>query len=317
MKKGLLLAGILLPFFFVQPSAAAYPDKPVQVIVPWGAGGRTDVMARVFATHAQKHLGQPMVVINKPGGASVIGGDFVAKSKPDGYTLLAITPGTNIFPPIFSKPPYGPYDFDPIGQMAISTMMIALNPSKPWKNIGELIDGARKRPGEITYTCVALKAPQLGFLRFADKAGLQFKFVPAEDDAKAIWGALGGHVDLVMNSSIASIAAQFKAKKLIPLVIFNDKRDPALPDIPTAAELGYDVVAAPYTGIAGPKGMEKPVLDKLRDVFKKVIADPEFLKGMEGLGESIDPVIGEDFFKVWKNDYQGNLAIAQKMGLLK
>jgi tripartite-type tricarboxylate transporter receptor subunit TctC len=317
MQKGFLLVGIFISLFVVQSVSAAYPEKPIQLVVPWGAGGRTDVIARVFAANAQKFLGQPMVVINKPGGASVIGGEFVAKAKPDGYALLAITPGTNIFPPIFSKPPYGPYDFDPIGQMAISTMMIALNPSKPWKNIKELIEGAKKRPGEITYTCVALKAPQLGFLRFADKAGLQFKFVPAEDDAKAIWGALGGHVDLVMNSSIASIAAQFKAKKLAPLMIFNDKRDPALPDTPTAQELGYDVVAAPYTGIAGPKGMEKAVLDKLRDVFKKVIVDPEFLKGMEGLGESIDPVIGEDFLKVWKNDYEGNLAIAQKMGLLK
>jgi tripartite-type tricarboxylate transporter receptor subunit TctC len=317
MKKGFLLVGIFFSLFIVQSVSAAYPDKPVQLIVPWGAGGRTDVIARVFAANAQKYLGQAMVVINKSGGASVIGGDFVAKSKPDGYTLLAVTPGTNIFPPIFSKPPYGPYDFDPVGQIAISTMMIALNPSKPWKNIQELIAGARKKPGEITYTCVALKAPQLGFLRWADKAGLQFKFVPAEDDAKAIWGALGGHVDLVMNSSIASIAAQFKAKKLNPLIIFNDKRDPALPDVPTALELGYDVVAAPYTGIAGPKDMDKAVLDKLRDVFKKVIADPDFLKGMEGVGESIDPVIGEDFLKVWKNDYEGNLEIAKKMGLLK
>ncbi len=318
MKRGIFwIMTVLFVFMATSASLAAYPDKPVQLIVPWGAGGRTDVIARLYATHAQKFLGQPMVVINKPGGASVIGGDFVAKAKPDGYTLLAITPGTNIFPPIFSKPPYGPYDFDPVGQVAISTMMIALNPSKPWKSINELIEGAKKKPGEITYTCVALKAPQLGFLRWADKAGLQFKFVPAEDDAKAIWAALGGHVDLVMNSSIASIASQFKAKKLNPLMVFNEKRDPALPEIPTAVELGYDVVAAPYTGVAGPKGMDKAVLEKLREVFKKVIADPEFLKGMEGIGESIDPVAGDDFLKVWKNDYEGNTAIAQKMGLLK
>lgn len=318
MKRAFLGILIVLALLLAASAAlAAYPDKAVQLIVPWGAGGRTDVIARLYATHVQKFLGQPMVVINKPGGASVIGGDFVAKAKPDGYTLLAITPGTNIFPPIFSKPPYGPYDFDPIGQVAISTMMIALNPFKPWKNIKELIEGAKKKPGEITYTCVALKAPQLGFMRWADKAGLQFKFVPAEDDAKAIWGALGGHVDLVMNSSIASIASQFKAKKLMPLMVFNEKRDPALPDTPTAVELGYDVVAAPYTGIAGPKGMDKAVLEKLREVFKKVIADPEFLKGLEGLGESLDPAVGEDFLKVWKNDYEGNLAIAQKMGLLK
>ena len=318
MKKYfLLLLGILMSVMMAHPAPAAYPEKTIQLVVPWGAGGRTDVIARLFAAHAPKYLGQAMVVINKPGGASVIGGEYVAKAKPDGYTLLAITPGTNIFPPIFSNPPYGPYDFDPVGQLAISTMMIATSPSKAWKNIQELIDGAKKRSGEITYTCVALKAPQLGFLRFADKAGLQFKFVPAEDDAKAIWAALGGHVDLVMNSSIASIAAQFKAKKLIPLVVFNEKRDPALPDTPTARELGFDVVSSPYTGIAGPKGMDKGVLAKLREFFNKVVADPEFLKGMEGVGEGIDPVAGEEFAKIWKMDYESNIEISKKMGLLK
>ena len=108
-------------------------------------------------------------------------------------------------------------------------------------------------------------------------------------------------MDLVMNSSIASIASQFKAKKLNPLMVFNEKRDPALPEIPTAVELGYDVVAAPYTGIAGPKGMDKAILEKLREVFKKVIADPEFLKGIEGVGEGLDPAVGDEFLKVWKN----------------
>lgn len=318
MKKWIFWgAAIFTSLSLIGPAFSAYPTKPVQLIVPWGAGGRTDVIARMFATTAPKYLGQPMVVINKPGGASVIGGDLAAKAKPDGYTLLAITPGTNVFPPIFSKPPYGPYDFDPVGQIAISTMMIAVNTSKPWKNINELIEAAKKKPGEVTYTCVAMKAPQLGFLRWADKAGLQFKFVPAEDDAKAIWAALGGHVDIVMNSSIASIISQFKAKKLIPLIIFNEKRDPLLPDTPTAKELGYDVVASPYTGIATPKGMDKAVLEKLREVFKKVIADPEFIKGMEGIGESIDPVLGDEFYQVWKNDYEGNLAISKKMGFVK
>jgi tripartite-type tricarboxylate transporter receptor subunit TctC len=310
-----LCAALVLSF--ASSARAAYPEKPVQLIVPWGAGGRTDVIARLFATAASKHLGQSMVVVNKTGGASVIGGDYVAKARPDGYTLLAITPGTNVFPPLFSKPPYGPYDFDPVGQLAVSTMMIAVNPSKGWKTIQDVMEAARKRPGEVSYSCVALKAPQFGFLRWADKAGLQFKHVPSEDDAKAIWAGLGGHVDLVMNSSIASIASQFKAGKLAPVLIFNSKRDPLLPGTPTARELGFDVVAAPYTGIAGPKGLPGAVMEKLRETFRKVVADPEFLKGMEGLGESVDVAIGEEFLGIWKHDYEENLAIAKKMGVLK
>jgi tripartite-type tricarboxylate transporter receptor subunit TctC len=184
---------------FAGPAAAAgssYPDKPIQLIVPWGAGGRTDINARMFASIAPKYLGQPMVVVNKEGGASMIGGNFVAKSKADGYTLIAITPGTNILPPLFKKAPYGPYDFDAIGQIGSSTMVIASNPTKAWGNVKELIDYAKANPKKVSYACVALNAPQLGFLLWADRAGLQFKHVPVGNDGQAVEAALGGHVDL-------------------------------------------------------------------------------------------------------------------------
>jgi len=294
-----------------------YPSKAVQLIVPWPPGGRTDINARLFANTAPKYLGQPMVVVNKAGGGSVIGGAYVAKAAPDGYTLLAITPGTNIFPPIFKQSPYGPYDFDPIGQISSSTMVIASHPQKSWKNVQELMKYAKDHPGEVTYACVALKAPQLGFLRWADKAGLKFKHVPAENDAQAVEAALGAHVDLVMTSSISTIISQVKGNKLIPLMVFSEKRDVLLPNTPTARELGIDIVASPFTGIAGPKGMDKAVLNKLRQVFKQVVNDKEFINLMEKAGESLDPKIGEEFLAVWKNDFEGYSEIAKKMGFIK
>jgi tripartite-type tricarboxylate transporter receptor subunit TctC len=308
-------AGLLLAEGTSEEAAGEYPTKPIQIIVPWGAGGRTDINARMFASVAPKYLGQPVVVVNKAGGGSVIGGEYVAKADPDGYTLLAITPGTNVFPVIFGQAPYDTFDFDPIGQIGSSTMAIASKPDRPWKNVRELLSYAKGHPGEVTYACVALKAPQLGFLRWADRAGLEFKHVPVGNDAEAVEAALGGHVDIAMTSSVATIISHVNAKNLNALMVFAEKRDNNLPDTPTAVEIGYDVVASPFTGIAGPKGLSPEVLQKLRTVFKQVIEDADFIKVMKRIGESLDPKFGDDFYAVWKNDKDGYGEIVEKMGL--
>lgn len=303
-----------------QESATAadeYPNKPIQIIVPWGAGGRTDINARMFASVAPKYLGQPVVVINKAGGGSIIGGEYVASAKPDGYTLLAITPGTNIFPVVFKKAPYDTFDFEPIGQIGSSTMAIASNPDRPWKNVQELVDYARANPGKVSYACVALKAPQLGFLRWADKAGLEFKHVPVGNDAEAVEAALGGHVDIAMTSSVATIISHANAGNLNALMVFSEERDVNLSNTPTAVELGYPVVASPFTGLAAPKGLPQPVIEKLRTVFKQVIEDPDFLKIMGRIGESVSPKSSEEFLDVWKNDIEGYTEIVKKMGMLQ
>jgi tripartite-type tricarboxylate transporter receptor subunit TctC len=311
----LAAAGFLVAEGTPEEAAGDYPTKPIQLIVPWGAGGRTDINARMFASVAPKYLGQPVVVVNKAGGGSVIGGEFVAKAAPDGYTLMAITPGTNVFPVIFGQAPYDTLDFDAIGQIGSSTMAIASKPDRPWRNARELIAYAKSHPGEVTYACVALKAPQLGFLRWADKAGLEFKHVPVGNDAEAVEAALGGHVDIAMTSSVATIISHVNGKNLNALMVFAEKRDANLPDTPTAVETGYDVVASPFTGIAGPKGLPPEVLQKLRTVFKQVIEDKDFITIMTRVGESLDPKFGDDFYAVWKNDKEGYGNVVEKMGL--
>jgi tripartite-type tricarboxylate transporter receptor subunit TctC len=194
-------------------------------------------------------------------------------------------------------------------------MAFASNPDKPWKNVQELVEYAKANPGKVTYACVALNAPQLGFLMWADRAGLQFKHVPVGNDAQAVEAALGGHVDLAMTSSLATIISHVNAKKLNALMVFSEKREAILPDTPTAVELGYNVVASPFTGIAGPKGMPADVLEKLRDVFKKVMADPEFLDIMKKAGENLNPKYGDEFFQIWKDNFEGYSAVDRKMGL--
>ena len=256
-----------------------------------------------------------MVPVNKEGGASMIGGDFVAKATPDGYTLLAITPGTNILPPLFRDAPYGPFDFDPIGQIGSSTMVMACKPDRPWKNITELVAYAKSNPDKVTYSCVSLNAPQLGLLMWADKAGIQLKHVPVNADGQAVEQVLGNHVDIAMSSSIAPLFSHVNTGALSALMVFSEARDKQLPNVPTARELGYDVVVSPFTGIAGPKGMPKEVLEKLRTVFKQVTEDPEFAKVIQNSGENFDPKYGEDFSKIWKTSYDGYSEIVKKMGL--
>ena len=295
--------------------AEEYPSRPIQIIVPWGAGGRTDINARMFASVAPKYLGQPVTVINMAGGGSTIGGDFVAKAAPDGYTLLAITPGTNVFPVVFERAPYDTFDFEPIGQIGSSTMAFASRPDRPWSNIQELIEYARANPGEVTYSCVALNAPQLGFLRWADAAGLEFTHVPVGNDGEAVESALGGHVDLAMTSSVATITSHVSAGNLLPLMVFSEERDGALPDVPTAVELGYNVVASPFTGIAAPKGISDEVRKTLTEAFQSVIADEDFLRVMGRIGESINPKNAEQFRAVWQNDIDGYTTIVERMGL--
>lgn len=329
MKKLLLLLAISMVVVFpmiagggqeesgemAAAEAEEYPSKPIQIVVPWGAGGRTDINARMFASVAPKYLGQPVTVINMPGGASVVGGEHVAKAEPDGYTLLAVTPGTNVFPVVFDRAPYDTFDFEPIGQIGSSTMAVAANPDRPYSNIEELIDYAKANPGEVTYACVALNAPQLGFLRFADAAGLEFTHVPVGNDAEAVEAALGGHVDLAMTSSVATITSHVGSGAIVPLMVFSEERDPNLPDTPTAIEAGYDVVASPFTGIAGPKGMPPEVVATLEQAFQDVIADEDFIRVMNRIGESINPKDAEGFRAVWQNDIDGYTAIVEKMGL--
>ncbi|MCK9287678.1 MAG: tripartite tricarboxylate transporter substrate binding protein [Sphaerochaetaceae bacterium] len=325
MKKILVLFVVLFMTagLFAQGAAEAqtktldYPTKTIELIVPWGAGGRTDINARFFAAVAPKYLGQPMVVVNKAGGGSVIGGQYVAAAKPDGYTLIAMTPGTNVFPVLLGQAPYDTFDFIPLGQIGSGTMVIASNPKRPYQNVQELVAYAKANPGKVTYACVTLSGPQMGFLRWAEAAGITFSHVPVGNDNEAVEAALGGHVDIAMTSSIATILSHVNTGALNALLTFNEVRDPALPDMPTAVENGWNVIASPFTGIAGPKGMSDELVTFLRDVFMKVVEDPEFVDMVKKAGESYIPKNGEDFHKVWVNDYEGNKGIIERMGLLK
>jgi tripartite-type tricarboxylate transporter receptor subunit TctC len=294
----LLLAALAVPLL-----AVAYPAKPVELIVPWPAGGRTDLIGRLFAAAAGKHLGQQMVVVNKPGGGGATGTVGVANAAPDGHTLLVATIGGNVMRPLSASVPYRYDSFAPVGQITASTIVLAANASRPWKTLRDLADAAKKGGPPPTYGCPFGVVPHLSVVAVASHAGVDLRHVPQQGDGPSITATLGGHQDMLI-ASPAVVLPHIKTGALRALATFGTERDPFLPDVPTAREQGFPVVATPWTGIAAPKGTPPEVLAKLRQVFEAVMVDPEFAAGMEKLGERIVPVVGEPFAAQWKRDHE-------------
>jgi tripartite-type tricarboxylate transporter receptor subunit TctC len=302
MRRSAVLV-VLLAALVVPALTAAYPDKPVELIVPWPAGGRTDLIGRLFAASAGKHLGQPVVVVNKPGGGGATGTVGVMNATADGHTLLMATIGGNVMRPLSTSVPYRYDSFAPVGQITASTIVLAANAGRPWKNLRDLVEEAKKAAAPPTYGCPFGVVPHLTVVAVAGRAGVALKHVPQQGDGPSITATLGGHQDMLI-ASPAVVLPHIKAGTLRALATFGTARDPFLPDVATATEQGFPVVATPWTGIAAPKSTPPHVLAKLRQVFEAVLKDPEFAAGMEKLGERILPVVGEAFAAQWKRDHE-------------
>jgi tripartite-type tricarboxylate transporter receptor subunit TctC len=302
MRRSLVLM-LLLAVLVVPLLAVAYPTKPVELIVPWPAGGRTDLIARIFAAAAGKHLAQQVVVVNKPGGGGATGTAGVANANPDGHTLLVATIGGNIMRPLSASVPYRYDSFAPLGQITASTIVLAANASRPWRTLRDLVDAAKKGGPPPTYGCPFGVVPHLTVVAVANQAGVELKHVPQQGDGPSVTATLGGHQDMLI-ASPAVVLPHVKTGALRALATFGTERDPFLPDVPTAREQGFAVVATPWTGIVAPKGTPPEVLAKLRQVFEAVMKDPEFTAGMEKLGERVLPVVGEPFAAQWKRDHE-------------
>ena len=302
MRRMVVLV-VLLAVLAVPVLATAYPTKPVELVVPWAAGGRADVIARLFAAATGKHLGQSMVVVNKPGGGGATGTVGVANAPADGHTLLVATIGGNVLRPLSTNLPYRYDSFAPVGQITVSTMVLAANASRPWRNLKELVEAAKKAQMPPSYGCPFGVVPHLAVVAVASQAGIELRHVPQQGDGPSVTATLGGHQDMIIGAP-ATLLPHIKTGALRPLATFGTERDPVLADVPTAREQGFPVIAAPWTGIAAPKATPPAVLAKLRQVFEATVKDPEFVAGMEKLGERIVPVVGDAFAAQWKRDHE-------------
>ena len=284
-----LAATLPLALYAPQAAAQAYPDKPVKIVVGFAPGGTNDILARLFAQKLQERLKQSFVVENKPGANSAIGNDFVAKARPDGYTLLVSSSGGLTTNPILMKNlPYDPArDYEPIALLGTFPLVVTVPAALPVKNFAELVQFAKtSKDGKLDHG-----TPTTSFVLVAETltavSGLKFNHILYKGSGPVVAGLLGGEIQVGVLDSPA-VVTQVKAGKLKALAVTTGKRSAALPDVPTVAESGYSGYDTPiWTALMAPKGTPEPVLARLRSAVAEILAEKETVEKMHALG--LDP----------------------------
>ena len=268
-------------FMYVIPAVVfaqeKYPSKPINFIIGYPAGGSTDVCARPLVSAASKILGQPIVVVNKPGGASAVAVATLKTEKPDGYTI-GILPSGAVLSQHMRKVPYdSAVDFTPIMQYAVYLYGLVVQTESPWQTFKEFIDYAKANPAKIRYSTAGPGTPQhLVMERLALKEKIRWTHIPFEGGPPAIAALMGGHVEA--SSQTTEWKKQVEAGRLRLLAVYGEKRMRDFPDVPTLLELGYDIVAPSLICVVGPKGLSPQIVETLHASFKKAMEDTDFIK---------------------------------------
>jgi tripartite-type tricarboxylate transporter receptor subunit TctC len=285
------IAGVLAGAAVFNSASAQqdYPDHPIQLIVPYSAGGPTDVAARVMAQALSQRIGQNIVVMSMPGAGGVIGTDYVNRAKPDGYTLLFAVNSMAIFP--YTRSPGNPLPFDPngfapIGSVAESAHVIVANKSLGIKNIADLVAAAKKKPDGLSFGSAGVGGTtHLPVALFAHRAGIKLLHVPYKGAAPAMTDTMAGVVSISAPGYTDAVKAAIDNGSLIGLATTSAKRLPFLPNVPTLAEQGYpDMVFPIWYALFAPKGTPSPIVDKLNGALKAMAADPAYQKVQNGQG---------------------------------
>jgi tripartite-type tricarboxylate transporter receptor subunit TctC len=284
----------------------AYPTRPVTLVNPFPPGGAVDVVARPYAAVMEPLLKQPLVIETKAGAAGQVGGQFAANAKPDGHTLLMHIVSISGFAEVdklFGRPvKFTRDDFIPIARLIADPMVLVVNDKQPHKSLKEFVDDAKKRPNQLIFSSSGLYgALHLPMALFMKSAGIQMKHLPTAGGGPALTAILGNNSQALV-SSIAAANAQMKAGKLRPLACFGGRRAPALPDVPTMKELGYDVEFYLWVGLFAPKGTSGSVVATLRDATRKAVATDQFKAAMKNLGQDVAYLDQQEFKSFWDAD---------------
>jgi len=285
---------LFLLMFFISALGAAqaqtYPAKTVRLIVPFAAGGSTDIMGRLVAQKLSEAWGQQVIVDNRPGGSTVIGTDIVAKSAPDGHTLLVTPAPFTIVPSLLKKLPYDPArDFEPITLINTTPLVVVVNPGVPAKNIRELIALAKARPGVLNFgPSGSGGSNHLAGELFNAMANVRIMHVPYKGNAPALTDLIGGHVDIVFNG-LTSALQYIKSGRLRALAVTSLKRSAALPEMPTLDESGLKgFQAVAWNGLTGPAGTPRVAVDRAASDIARIMKSPELAAYLQREGS--DPV---------------------------
>ncbi|WP_416234708.1 tripartite tricarboxylate transporter substrate binding protein [Paucibacter sp. PLA-PC-4] len=295
--------------------AQAFPSKPVTLIVPWPAGGSTDRHLRALSELASKHLGQQIIIENKPGGGGTLGpGTMAQTAKPDGYTISQYPLGMLRIPHM-QKTAWDPLnDFTFIIGISGYTFGFTVKSDSPFKSFNDYIEAARKAPGQINYGSTGTgSSPHLLLEELAGNAKVQLNHIPFKGNADLQQALLGGHV---MAQSDASGWDKFvDGGQMRLLVTFGEQRTKRWPQVPTAKELGYNVVSTSPYGLAGPKGMDPAVVKALHDAYKKAMDDPRHIELLEQLNQAMWYRNGAEYRQWAVETYAKDKALIERLGL--
>jgi tripartite-type tricarboxylate transporter receptor subunit TctC len=300
----------------VNAQAQTYPSKPIKIVVPYGAGGGIDVISRLVGERLSQRLGQPVVIENRPGGGTLLAAEQVAKSAPDGYTLMVTTDATiTINPHLYAKLPYDPVkDFAPITQLVFLNQLLLENPAVPANNLKELIAYAKTNPGKLNYGSYGSGSqPHLAMEMLKSQAGLDIVHIPYKGLTQTVPATIAGDVQLTFSGAASSLAF-IKSGRLKALAVGGKTRLALLPDVPTFTELGFpEVPANAWFGLFAPAATPRDIVMKLHAEVIRILRDPEFVqKELTAKGYELIASTPEEFTTFLAADSARN-AIAVKV----
>ena len=298
----LLITSVSLFFDFSSLHAMDFPAKPINLVIPFGPGGGSDLAARTFVHLSTEIFGQPMIIQYKPGGGGAIGTEFVAQSKPDGYTLLFGHTSCNTILPLAEGRSKGLDDLATVSRINVENNIYFAQASAPFKTIKEMIAWAKANPGKLSFGNVGVwSVSDFEWKWLEEKAGIKTRIVPYNGGGDALVGLLGGHIQVVMMTS-SSGYPHMQTGKLRPLAICGPypKTDPK---IPSMKDEGYDTGLEGYwKGVLAPKGTPRPIIEKIAAGFKKMTENKQAIDSFAKLGNDFNYQGPDEFYKYWKED---------------
>jgi tripartite-type tricarboxylate transporter receptor subunit TctC len=276
---------------------AAYPDKPIRIIVPWATGGATDQIARMLSIPLSQALGVPVLVENKAGAGGVIGTQAFVKEKADGYTLLLATSSTNAAAPhLYNKLGFDPVnDFTPVVPLCAIPNVMVVPAKSPWNKLSDIVNAAKQSPGQYTYGSAGIGGSQhLAGAQFKTTAGIDIRHIPYKGSGPAAQDLIAGHIDMMIDTgSLGSI----RGGLLKPIAVASEKRLPALPEVPTFQEAGTPMVASAWYGIVLPGQAPADVVERLNAEFNKLLKSPDIHARLINMGAEVMGGTASDYAK--------------------
>jgi tripartite-type tricarboxylate transporter receptor subunit TctC len=294
--------------------AQTYPDKSVHVIVPFTPGSATDVVARTVAQALSTRMGQVFVVENRPGAGGMIGAGIVAKSAPDGYTLLVNSSGHTVNPSIFPTITYDTAkDFVGISMLAQQPNILIAAPSKNWKTAGDLVKAAKAEPGKLTYASAgAGSATHMNAEKFRASAGIDAVHIPYKGTPEALSDTMNGRVDYFFAPVVAALP-MVRDNRVTALAVGSPKRASVLPDVPTTEEAGFAGSAYNFwVGMLAPAGTPPAIVERLNEEVTAVLASPEIKDRLAALGADAAPMTAADFDKLIVQELKDNALLVKR-----